>query len=70
MAATHLPRAADHPEYAEKRYFTGGAELVSIEPWNTAVGGYADCGDMPRKSIDIRLSDNPVQQKRDYPRAL
>ena len=37
---------------------------MSIEPWNTAAGGLAGCEDMPRKSIDIRLTDNPVQQKR------
>ncbi len=52
MADAHLPRAADHPEYAEKRYCTDGAELLSIEPWNTAAGGRAACEDMPRKSID------------------
>ena len=64
MADAHLPRAADHPGYAEKRYCTDGAELLSIEPWNTAAGGCAGCEDMPRKSIDKRLTDNPVQQKR------
>lgn len=37
---------------------------MSIEPWNTGAGGNADCEDMPRKSIDIRLTDYPVQQKR------
>lgn len=37
---------------------------MSIEPWNTGAGGFADCEDMPRKSIDIRLTDNPIQQKR------
>ena len=37
---------------------------MSIEPWNTGAGGSADCEDMPRKSIDIRLTDNPSQQKR------
>jgi len=37
---------------------------LSIEPWNTAAGGRAACEDMPRKSIDKRLTDNPVQQKR------
>ena len=30
-----------------------GAELLSIEPWNTGAGGTAGCEDMPRKSIDI-----------------
>ena len=37
---------------------------MSIEPWNTATGGIADCEDMPRKSIDIRLTENPIEQKR------
>ena len=37
---------------------------MSIEPWNTEAGGTADCEDMPRKSIDIRLTDHPLQQKR------
>ena len=64
MADAHLPRAADHPEYAQKRHCTDGAELLSIEPWNTAAGGRAACEDMPRKSIAKKLTDNPVQQKR------
>ena len=33
---------------------------MSIEPWNTAANGKAGCEDMPRKSVDIRLSDYPV----------
>lgn len=37
---------------------------MSIEPWNTGTGGAAGCEDMPRKSIDIKLTDDPVQQKR------
>ncbi|MFQ9799691.1 MAG: hypothetical protein ACLR23_20325 [Clostridia bacterium] len=37
---------------------------MSIEPWNTGTGGTADCEDMPRKSVDIRLTEHPVQQKR------
>ena len=37
---------------------------MSIEPWNTGTGGAAGCEDMPRKSIDIRLTDDPVWQKR------
>ena len=37
---------------------------MSIEPWNTGTGGAAGCEDMPRKSIDIRLTDHPLQQKR------
>ncbi len=37
---------------------------MSIEPWNTGTGGGADCEDMPRKFIDIKLTDDPVQQKR------
>ena len=64
MAAAHLPRAADHPEYAQKRYCTNGAELLSIEPWNTGADGSAVCEDMPRKSVDIRFTDYPISQKR------
>ncbi len=37
---------------------------MSIEPWNTGTGGGAVCEDLPRKSIDIRLTDDPVLQKR------
>ena len=37
-----------------------GAELLSIEPWNTGADGSAVCEDMPRKSVDIRLTDYPV----------
>ena len=37
---------------------------MSIEPWNTGAGGSADREDMPRKSIDISLTDNPIQEKR------
>ena len=33
---------------------------MSIEPWNTGAGGIADCEDMPRKSIDIKLTDYPI----------
>lgn len=64
MAAPHLPRSANDPEYAEKRRCTDGAELLSIEPWNTGASGRAACEDMPLKSIDIRLTDYPLQQKR------
>lgn len=32
--------------------------------WNTGTDGFADCEDMPRKSIDIKFPDHPVQQKR------
>ena len=39
---------------------------MSIEPWNTAAGGSAACEDMPRKSVDIRPTDNPVSQKRGH----
>ena len=60
MAASHFPRTADHPEYAEKRHCFTGAELLSIEPWNTGADGIAVCEDMPRKSVDIRLTDYPV----------
>ena len=35
---------------------------MSIEPWNTGAGGTAVCEDMPRKSIDIRLTEHPLQQ--------
>ena len=52
MAASHLPWPADHPKYAENWCCYIGAELLSIEPWNTGAGGIADCEDMPRKSID------------------
>ena len=34
------------------------------EPWNTTTDGYADCEDMPRKSVDKKFPDDPVQQKR------
>ncbi len=37
---------------------------MSIEPWNTAAAGRAGCEDMPRKSVDIKLTDYPVKQKR------
>ena len=37
---------------------------MSIEPWNTEAAGIIGCEDMPRKSVDIRLSDYPIQQKR------
>ena len=39
---------------------------MSIEPWNTGADGCADREDMPRKSVDIRLTEHPVQQKRGY----
>lgn len=61
MAASYLPWSAGHPKYAEKRHGRDGAELLSIEPWNT---GTAGCEDMPRKSIDIKLTDYPVQEKK------
>ena len=64
MAAADFPRAADHPKHAEKWNGCIGAELLSIEPWNTGAGGSAGCEDMPRKSIDIRLTEDPVSQKR------
>ena len=37
---------------------------MSIEPWNTGTDGAAVCEDMPRKSIDMKLTDDPGQQKR------
>ena len=64
MAAADLPWAADHPEYAEKQHCLTGAERLSIGPWNTGTDGEAVCEDMPRKSIDIRLTEDPVSQKR------
>ena len=64
MAASHFSGAADNPNYAKKWGCCAGAELLSIEPWNTGTGGAAGCEDMPRKSIDIRLTDHPLQQKR------
>ena len=64
MATPDLPWSTDHSKYAENWCCCIGAELLSIEPWNTGAGGFADCEDMPRKSIDIRLTDNPIQQKR------
>ena len=71
MATSHFPRTADHPKYAEKQYCRIGAELLSIDPWNTAADGIAGCEDMPRKSIDIRLTDYPVptekEQLRPFP---
>ena len=48
----------------EKWYCRIGAELLSIEPWNTGTDGFASCEDMPRKSIDNKFSDYPIQQKR------
>jgi hypothetical protein len=39
MAAPDLPWAANHPEYTEKRHSYTGAELLSIEPWNTGAAG-------------------------------
>ena len=64
MATPHLSRTADHPKYAENRSCCTGAELLSIEPWNTGAGGIADCEDMPRKSIDIKLTDYPVSAEK------
>ena len=37
---------------------------MSIEPWNTATDGNTGCEDMPRKSIDIRLTDYPVSAEK------
>ena len=37
---------------------------MSIEPWNTGTDGFAGCEDMPRKFIDIKFPDYPIQQKR------
>ena len=60
MAVTHLPRTTDHPESAKPEHNRmNGAELLSIEPWNTTADGNAGCEDMPRKSVDIKLTDYP-----------
>lgn len=40
--------------------------MLSIGPWNTGTGGAAVCEDMLRKSIYIKLSEYPVQQKREH----
>ena len=37
---------------------------MPIEPWNTGTDGADGCEDMPRKSVCIRLTDDPVRQKR------
>ena len=60
MAASDFSWTTDHSEHTEKWYCCIGAELLSIEPWNTGTGGGADCEDMPRKFIDIKFSDYPV----------
>ena len=49
MATSNLSWTTNYPEYAEKRYCCIGAELLSIEPWNTGTDGFAGCEDMPRK---------------------
>lgn len=67
MAVSHLPRLEDHPEHAEKWQLCTRAKPLSIEPCNTVAGGNADCEDMPRKSVDIRLTDYPDCQKRGVP---
>ena len=64
MAASDLSWTTNYSEYAEKRYCCIGAELLSIEPWNTGTDGFVGCEDMPRKSIDNEFSDYPIQQKR------
>ena len=61
MAVAHFPRTTDYAESAKSDHdCINGAELLSIEPWNTATGGKAGCEDMPRKSIDIKLTDYPI----------
>ncbi len=37
---------------------------MSIEPWNTATDGRTGCEDMPRKSVDIKLTDYPVSTEK------
>ena len=39
---------------------------MSIEPWNTAAAGTTGCEDMPRKSVDRKPTDYPIQQKGGY----
>ena len=55
MAASYFSWATDHSEHTEKWHCRIGAELLSIEPWNTGTGGFAGCEDMPRKFIDIKV---------------
>ena len=64
MADPDFSWTTNHSKYAEKWHCCIGAELLSIEPWNTGTAGETGCEDMPRKFIDIKFSDYPVQQKR------
>ena len=64
MAAIVLLWTTNAPKYTEKWHCATGAELLSIEPWNTGTDGEADCEDMPQKSIDIRPTDDPILQKK------
>ena len=45
MAASDLSWTTDHSEHTEKWYCCIGAELLSIEPWNTGTDGFAGCED-------------------------
>lgn len=45
MATPDLPWSTDHSKYAEKQHCYTGAELLSIEPWNTGTDGFAGCED-------------------------
>ena len=43
---------------------------MSIEPWTTETDGAVGWEDMPRKSIDIKLMEDPVHQKKELLRPL
>ena len=61
MAVTHLSWPTDHPESAKPDpKLIKGAELLSTEPWNTATDDNVGCEDMPRKSVDIKLTEYPI----------
>ena len=64
MAASDFSWTTDHSEHTEKWYCCIGAELLSIEPWNTGTDGFAGCEDMPRKSLDIRFTDYPISAEK------
>ena len=45
LSATDFSWTTDHSEHTEKWYCCIGAELLSIEPWNTGTDGFAGCED-------------------------
>ena len=59
MATVDFPWSANYLKSTKS-----GAELLSIEPWNTGTGGAAGCEDMPRKSLDIRFTDYPISAEK------